>query len=276
MSNAKTIGVIAIKGGVGKTTATSNLGAVLSTEFGKKVLVVDANFSAPNLGLHLGLINPKKTIHHVMADKIAIEKALYQHFNGFHIIPGSQISGKINPFKLKEKLEKLKGCYDFIVIDSSPALNEEILSTMVASDELLVVSSPDYPTLSMTMRAVRAAKEKKTPIRGIILNKVRGKKFELTKEEIEEATGVPVLGVLPDDVKVLEALSETAPAALYKPNRKVSKEYVKLAAQIIGEDYKEKNVLSKLKGFIAYDIERTRKLVSKVFKREEKRKEDNI
>jgi MinD-like ATPase involved in chromosome partitioning or flagellar assembly len=49
MSKGKIIGIISIKGGVGKTTAVSNLGAVLANEFGKKVLLVDANFTAPNL-----------------------------------------------------------------------------------------------------------------------------------------------------------------------------------------------------------------------------------
>jgi len=267
MSKAKTIGVIAIKGGVGKTTTTSNLGAVLANRFGKKVLIIDANYSAPNLGLHLGLINPKKTIHDVLTDKIPIEKALYQHFDGFHVLPGSTSVRKVNPFKLKQKLAPLKGYYDIIIIDSSPSLNEEILSTMVASDELLVVSSPDYPTLSMTLRAVKMAKRKRTPIKGIVLNKVRNKKFELSREEIEEAAEAPILSVLPDDVKVLEALSKTEPAALYKPRRKVSKEYVNLAAQLLGEEPKSTGVLSKVKDYIADDWGRTCNLFQNVFKK---------
>ena len=60
----KVIGIISLKGGVGKTSSVANLGAAL-TEFGKKVLVVDANFSAPNLGLHLGLTNPEIKLHDV-------------------------------------------------------------------------------------------------------------------------------------------------------------------------------------------------------------------
>ena len=45
----KVLGVISIKGGVGKTTLVSNLGASLANDFKKKVLLIDANFNAPNL-----------------------------------------------------------------------------------------------------------------------------------------------------------------------------------------------------------------------------------
>src|SRR3989338_9909417 len=143
----QTIGIISLKGGVGKTSSVANLGAALSSEFGKKVLVVDANFSAPNLALHLGLVNPEATIHDVLLDNADAEDAIYEHSSGIHLMPGAYISRKINPFRLKQKISHLKDNYDFIIIDSSPNLNDEMLSTMIASDRLFVVTSPDYPTL---------------------------------------------------------------------------------------------------------------------------------
>jgi len=256
MTQGKTIGIISLKGGVGKTTTVANLGAALATEFNKKVLVVDANYSAPNLGLHLGLVNPKTTIHDVLLDKVDITKAIYEHEAGFHLIPAAFVSRKIQPFKLKKKLNKLKDHYDIILIDSSPNLNDEMLSTMVASDELLVVTSPDYPTLSTTLRAVRLAKQKKTPITGLILNRVRNKKFELGIEDIEEAAGVPVLSVLPEDVKVPESIYYTNPVALHKPKANSSIEFKKLAAALVGEEYKDPRMWNKIKTLFRKDIPR--------------------
>ena len=55
----KIIGVLSLKGGVGKTSSVVSLGAALS-HFGKRVLLVDANFSTPNLGIHLDVVNPEK------------------------------------------------------------------------------------------------------------------------------------------------------------------------------------------------------------------------
>ncbi len=246
--SGKIIGIISIKGGVGKTTTALNLAAALANEFGKNVFVIDANFSAPNLRLHLGIVKVAYSINDVLADKVDITKAIMKHELGFDIVTAALVPmKKVNPFKLKRKIGWLKHRYDIILLDSSPTLNEEMLSTMIASDELLVVTSPDYPTLSCTMHATKIAKEKKTPISGLILNKVRGEKFELTIEDIENATNVPVLAVFDDDAKILEALAETKPAVIYAPKRDVSVEYKKLAASLIGERYIDKRFIARLK-----------------------------
>jgi septum site-determining protein MinD len=244
----KVIGIISLKGGVGKTTTVSNLGILLS-RLNKKTLVVDANFSAPNLGLHFGLTNPKKTLHDVLRDKSHILDAIIEHQKNIHVLPSAFLSRQINPFKLKKHIDQIRNNYDLILIDSSPTLNEEMLSTMIASDELLVVTSPDYPTLSTTLRAVRLAKQKKTPITGLILNKVRNKKFELTIEDIEDAAQTPVLAVLPDDLKVLEALSMTAPAAANFEKSNAVIEYKKLAAALTGQRYEDKRFSKRFKRF---------------------------
>ena len=74
---AKTIGIIAIKGGVGKTTIAASLAADLVNSYKKKVLLVDANFSAPNLGLHMDIVEPKRTVHEVLNGKARIESAIH-------------------------------------------------------------------------------------------------------------------------------------------------------------------------------------------------------
>jgi len=257
----KTIGIIAIKGGVGKTTTVSNLGAILARDFGKSVLLVDANFSAPNLGLHLGMVDPKTTIHDVLQDKTHINNSIYEHDLGFHVIPANLLHRKIDPFKLRNKLKPLKDNYDVIILDSSPNLNAEILSTMLAADELLVVTTPDYPTLSCTMHAVKVAKQKKTPITGIILNRVLNKDFELGLDEIEDATGVPVVAVLENDHRFIESLSRTAPASVHHPHRNAVVEYKKLAGFLVNEKFKDQRVGARIKsmfnGIPRQEINRT-------------------
>lgn len=246
----KTIGILSIKGGVGKTSSVAALGAALA-EFGKKVLVIDANFSAPNLGLHLGIVDPEITVHHVLRGKAKAEDAIYEYDN-FDVMPASLLDRQIkNPLHFKNKISHLKNSYDIILIDSSPSLNNETLAAMMASDELLVVTTPDHPTLSATLRAIRLAKQRKTPIIGLILNKVYNKDFELSIEEIEEAAGAPVLAVLPHDIAMLEALANTTPSTQYSKKTDASVEYKKLAAALIGDEYEDtrfKAIINRLLG----------------------------
>jgi len=251
---AKTIGIISIKGGVGKTTAVTNLAHVLSNNFNKKILIVDANFSAPTLAMYLGLKDYSYTLHDVLNDRVPASDAILKHSLGFDVIPSSLVPKKINPYDLKKKMEHLKEYYDIIILDSSPNLNEEILATMVAADELLVVTTPDHPTLRSTINAVNVAQKKKTPITGILLNKVRNKVFEVNINDIELATSIPVLAVIPEDIKVLEALSKSGPASHHYPNRDLSVEYRKLGGCIVGNNYKDERFVTKVRNFVKRDI----------------------
>ncbi len=247
LKHARIIGFISVKGGVGKTTTVANLGLILARDFNKKVLVVDGNFSGPNLALHFGFIRPQYTIHDVLNGKVGIQKAIYEHSSGMHLLPASLLANQIDCSKFGKHLASLRSFYDIILVDSSPSMNEEMLATIMASDELFILTTPDYVTLASTLHAVKIAKQKKTYISGIIINKVRGKKFELSLDSIQDATKVPVVGVLYDDEALLEALSKAKPLAALKDSRTVI-EYKKLAAALVGERYKDKRLVAKFKG----------------------------
>src|SRR3989338_10393350 len=112
MKRTKIIGIVSVKGGVGKTTVTSNLGAVLAGSFGKKVLLVDANFSAPNLGMHLGVVQPEVTLHHVLDGKEHIFSAVHDFEDFFHFIPASlHYTKSISYDTFKSKLKHFSGKY---------------------------------------------------------------------------------------------------------------------------------------------------------------------
>lgn len=247
------IGIISIKGGVGKTTTTIALGAAM-TQQGKNVLLVDGNFSAPNLALHLGIVSPEISLYDVLQDKANTLGAIIQTDYGFDILANKLSLKKVfypNYLKLKEKIQHLKYHYDTILIDSSPSLDHETLAAMMASDKILVVTTPDHATLACTLHAVKIAKQKKVPIIGLILNKTYGKKFELSLPQIEQITGVPVLAVIPHEVGILEALSELRPAVYGKKDTDISVEYKKLAAFLSGTTYIDRRFKTRLKGLFS-------------------------
>ena len=242
----KTIGIVSLKGGVGKTTTTVALGSAIAN-LGKKVLLVDANFSAPNLGLHLNIIDPEITLHHVLNKQAHIHQAI-QTLDNFDVLPCSVFgSFDINPLKLKENLGLIKKKYDYILIDSSPALNDETLATILASDELFIVTTPDIPTLSTTIKAVNIARKRGTIINGLILNKVYNKKFEVPLKSIEESSETPVIAVIPHDIRVPESLSRFTSYVNFAPKSIGSSEYNKLAQVLTGE-----KKMSKLRRFLKF------------------------
>lgn len=164
-----------------------------------------------------------------------IESAIHNRY-GVDVISGSYFyNNAFNPLKLRDKIGKIKNNYDYVVIDSSPNLNEEILSAMLASDALFVVTTGDYPTMSCSMRAAYLAKQRGKPIVGIILNKIRDPAFELSMNEIEEATGIPVVAKIPDEPHHTKALFTRIPMSLFKNNSKFSKEINALDGAITGE-----------------------------------------
>jgi septum site-determining protein MinD len=234
----KVIGVISLKGGVGKTSVVAALGGAFS-EIGKKVLLVDGNLSSPSLGLHLGIVDPQRTLHHVLNRTARLKDAIYKCGN-LDVMPASIFErAKTSPLGLKDKINGLKRNYDIILIDSSPSLDEETLAVILASDQVITVTTPDHPTLSATMKAVKLAKQRGVPISGIVLNKVHDKDFEISLERVEEALDVPVLAVIPYDVNALKALSNMEPSTTYSPKSKGSIEYKKLASVLVGEKYDE-------------------------------------
>ena len=241
----KTIGLISIKGGVGKTTLSAALASDLVNRHNARVLLVDANYSAPNLGLHMNILAPRKTVHDILAGGENMKDAIHKRY-GVDVIPGSFLFKRnYNPLKLRNKLADIKRNYDFVVIDSSPSLNDEILSTMIAADTLFVVSTADYPTLSCSMKAAKLAKERGRPMNGIILNRVRGK-YEISLDEVQDALSIPVVAKIKEDDIVHMALHERIPAPLFAQDAAFSREIGRLSDTLIGK--KENTLFRKLLG----------------------------
>src|SRR3990167_7922052 len=107
---SKLITITSGKGGVGKTTTSINLGAALNG-FGKEVVIVDANLTTPNIGLHLGAPIVPISLNHVLSGKAKVSEAIYEHESGTKIIPSSLSINelrKINHSKLKEVGKRLR------------------------------------------------------------------------------------------------------------------------------------------------------------------------
>ncbi len=227
------------KGGVGKTTVTSNLGYALS-EFGIDAVVVDANLTNPNLGFHLGVPLYPVTLHDVLRDDAHITEATYVHNSGLRVVPAGISVDDLkdtSPERLKDVIHDTVGEPDIVLIDSAAGLGNEALNTLEASDELLLVTNPDLPSVTDALKTSSIAEEAGTHVLGTVLNRHSGQDHELTPEEVEDMVGHPVVSVVPEEDVVKQSITNKTTVLDHEPDHHVSHKFRGLAADIAGLDY---------------------------------------
>lgn len=234
----KVLAVLSGKGGVGKTTTVSNLSAALTTEFGRSVVGIDGNVTTPNLGLHLGIFSFPHTLNDVLEGVIPLREAIYTCSNGVRLIPAqlSFDSGDVDLTGMRNSLSELDA--DLVLIDSCPGLGNEIVPTLKITDEALIVTNPEIPAITDALRAIELAGRYNVPVRGVILNRVRKDKYELSVTEVESVFDVPVISVIPEDSGVREGIFLGDPVVMNKPFSSAAIEFRKLAGYLVDEKYR--------------------------------------
>jgi len=247
---AKLITITSGKGGVGKTTTAINLGAALNF-FGKEVIILDANLTTPNVGLHLGAPIVPVNLNHVLSGKAKVADAVYEHESGTKILPSS-LSVKdlrtINHGKLKEVGRKLRKMADYVICDSAAGLGDEAVAAIESGDELIIVTNPEIPAVTDALKTAKVIEQMGKKIRGVIVTRVRGSKYEMPIENVEDMLELPIIGVIPEDSNMQEALVLKDALIHTHPNSKAARAYKKIAAKIAGISYKEKGFLGRLFG----------------------------
>jgi septum site-determining protein MinD len=227
------------KGGVGKTTLTSNLGTALS-EFGKETMVIDANLTNANLGFHLGIPLYPKTMHDVLRGEAHITEALYIHNSGLRVIPaGLSIEDlkRTTPDKLSEVILDLVGEPQIILIDCAAGLGREALSAIESADETLIVTTPDLPSVTDALKTANISEQLGAQITGVVLNRITGAPYELTIGEVESMVGHNVIAAIPEDPRIREAIAVKMPIVQYRPNSPSAIKIRKCAADIAGIEF---------------------------------------
>lgn len=233
---ARIIAVMSGKGGVGKTVCSLNIALALH-QFGERVVVVDGDITASNMGFHLGYYSFPNSIQRVISGEAEIEDAIHSHITGLNFIPSSISLSDISvkPRNFRQMLASLP--YDFVIVDAPPGLDEVAKEVLDACDEVLIITNPEMPAIANAVKVIRMAEEKRKKVIGIVLNRYTGSAHELRPDEVEMVCEVPVIGVIPEHEDVRRSIAEKTPVVALRPHSDVSIAFKKVAARLVGKVY---------------------------------------
>ena len=258
----KVIAIANQKGGVGKTTTTSNLGIGLVKQ-GKKVLLIDADAQG-SLTASLGIREPDRleiTLATIMAsiindEEIKPEYGILRHEEGVDFMPGNiELSGLetslVNVMSretvLRTYIEQQKDRYDYILIDCMPSLGMITINAFTSADSILIPVQAAYlpvkglEQLIKTIGKVKRQINPKLEIEGILLTMVDnrtnyardistllienyGSRVKIFKESI------------PMSVRAAEISAEGVSIYQHDPNGKVASAYQSLTQEVLGNE----------------------------------------
>ena len=248
--------VIAItnqKGGVGKTTTSSALLAGLQQR-GNRVLGVDLDPQG-SLGFCLGLdIDNCATIYDVMKGTQSVRDVIVRSECGDIVPSNILLSGaelEFNKpgreFLLKTALQELQDEYDFIIVDTPPALNVLTVNAYVVADGLVIPMAPEILSLlgvaqiRETIDTVRRCYNSRLKVLGILLNKYN-QRFTLNREVLDMAEQIAAQletrvfqTKVRSSVSVAEAPAHGESVLTYAPSSKPASDFRTLLEEIIQE-----------------------------------------
>lgn len=246
------------KGGSGKSTTCSNLGAAMARA-GKKVLLVDGDMQ---LNLSLAFFSEDWVLEHAQGEKNlyhAIGKQedltdyiVHTPYENLDLVPSSTLMSSIEyelftkwqrEFILRKCLQKIKDSevYDYILIDAPPTLGGWVMNILCASDKVIipVEASPwGMFGLANMFEFLNEVKQisPDLEVAGIAVTKVDTRKnyFKQTMETLHQLESIHVFEhVIRVDSSVEWSQDNSVPVVEYKKSSRSAKEYTELAEEVM-------------------------------------------
>ncbi len=230
---ARVYAVASAKGGVGKTTTTANLGAVLASR-GRRVAVVDADLGMPNLGDAFGVDADEATVHDVLAGRASVEDATYRGPNGLAIVPGDtdlRAFADAEPSGLRDVVDSFDD-YEYVLLDTGAGLSHDSALPLGLAEEVLLVSTTDRYALVDTEKTRQLAGRLGGTVTGVVLTRVDPEHPNV--ESVAALLETSVIEAIPDDDVVVRALDDRQPVTAFAPDSPASRAYGALADAVVG------------------------------------------
>lgn len=246
-ATTKIITVTSGKGGVGKSNFVVNLAITLQNK-GKKVLIFDADLGMGNDDVLMGLY-PKHNIFDIVFTGLEIKDIIVEGTNGINLIPaGSALSNaeELNESQRNTFLKKLETLdeYDYILMDTGAGVNKDVLSFIAASEELIIITTPEPTSLTDGYSLIKATDHYKLKAKAkIVVNKAfTQQEGEETYRKFERAVSrflkinIEYLGCILEDKKLVQSVRQQKPFVVLFPDCDASNDIENIAMKILGQE----------------------------------------
>ena len=210
------------KGGVGKTTIAVNLATALGL-LNYKVLLVDSDVISPAVSFFLGIEEVNIGISEVMDNKAPLKRVIVRHdVSGIDILPGTQTPRDYpSAAEMTNLINKInaKGDYDFVIVDTPPGYAPSAVPELY--NEALIISTPAMASVASSIRLSKIY-DKNRLQHNLIINRVRGTRYELSAAEIESGYDGKSIVSIPEDSKVTFSESSHIPLIIMDPRSSFS------------------------------------------------------
>src|SRR5437773_3094952 len=239
--HGKIVTVFSPKGGTGKTVTATNLAAACAKFEGRKTLLLDLDLQFGDAAIMLG-IEPEKTIYDLVVapgelDTEKLAGYTTKHASGLDILPAPlrpEDAELVTEAKLARLLEVARESYDVIVVDTSSILHGPMLATLDRTDELLLLTSLDVPTIKNVRLSLQTLELLSFPQDRIkvVLNRANSK-VGMQRKEVEAALEMGVRHEVPSDRAVPLAVNRGNPAVLADGKSEFSRSVRELAKSLV-------------------------------------------
>lgn len=267
---ARVITVTSGKGGVGKSNTSINL-AIQFRKMGKKVIILDADFGLANIEIMFGAVPKHNLCDLIYQGKNIREIITWGPMEVGFISGGSGIAGMTNLSRdylmyIIQNLTQLDAIADIIIVDTGAGISDAVLEFLVASGEILLVTTPEPTSITDSYSLLKALyrhprfQEEATKVK-MIANRVEKEAegqilFNKLNAVVTRYLKIPMtyLGSVPEDVQLSRAVMQQVPVSLQNPGAKSSVVYEKIAKKLLGKEEEERQPKRGMAAFFSHIV----------------------
>ena len=234
------VAVVSGKGGTGKTSFTAGVGAALAIS-GRRVLCLDCDVGLRNLDIALGLSDRTlMDFSDVAQGRCGLDAAAVEHpqIPGLFLLtaPARMRERPVTEAEMEALLREVRKRFDFCLLDAPAGLGYGFRLAVCGADRAIVVAVSDPSSLRDAQRVVTQLSQLETI--HLVVNRVRPRLLRRQNTTIDDAmdtAGLPLLGLVPEDPKVVLAATEGRPLAQLGARRGAVRAYENIARRLTGQ-----------------------------------------